>query len=185
MNSFLNTAINWYPGNGINLDLNAGWVHDFGNTSIYDMNNPFANNHVSDHIPHLHFPTNDENDRDFRWEDGWELLWMNTGKYPNGDPNSSPALGTYYAHGNQNSNNNDYSITNDAINPSNVPYFVLYNRYRGVIRLFANIWQGGSTNTNAQEWAVTMKYTDSDKFLNNISGIFRHAFGEALLLKRQ
>jgi hypothetical protein len=26
-----------------------------------------------------------EPERDFRWEDGWELLWMNLGYLPNGD----------------------------------------------------------------------------------------------------
>jgi hypothetical protein len=30
-------------------------------------------------------------DRDYHWEDGWELLWMNIGKSPNGDPYSASA----------------------------------------------------------------------------------------------
>jgi hypothetical protein len=122
VNSFVNGAINWYPGNGIQLDLNEGWVHDFGNANNYSMTNPFANNHNQ---THLWLPSNNENDRDFRWEDGWELLWMNIGKSPNGDPYSAPSLGTYFAHGNQNATNGNYAVTPDAINPSNIPYFVL------------------------------------------------------------
>ncbi len=42
VNSFVNSAINWYPGNGIQLDLNEGWQHDFGNTNNYSMTNPPA-----------------------------------------------------------------------------------------------------------------------------------------------
>jgi hypothetical protein len=76
VNSFVNSAINWYPGNGIQLDLSAGWEHNFGIANTYSMTNPFANNHNE---PHLWLPSSNENERDFRWEDGWELLKVNFG----------------------------------------------------------------------------------------------------------
>ncbi|MCA1750837.1 MAG: hypothetical protein LC670_03455 [Flavobacteriales bacterium] len=174
VNSFLNTGMNWSPGTSIQLDLNAGWTHPFGNASTYTMRNPFSNAHEANHLNSGIGIPSDQNLRDFRWEDGWELLWMNTGKYPNGDPYSTPPPGTYFAHGNQPPNAYDTPIL-DANAPPNVPYFVLYNRYRGTLRLFANVWQGQGSNTGPQEWSVTMKYTFDSQSDEKITGLFRHA----------
>jgi hypothetical protein len=52
------------------------------------------------------------------WENGWELLLMNMGVYPNLEP-----YGQTLAH-------------------SDVPYLVFYNRYNGIIRVFANYGNG-------------------------------------------
>lgn len=54
-------------------------------------------------------------ERDYHWEDGWELLYINTGYYPNGDTIDVA-----------NSNNiipNAYQVDNGY-----VPYIMLYNR---------------------------------------------------------
>ncbi|MFT6997745.1 MAG: hypothetical protein ACJAQ4_001499 [Cryomorphaceae bacterium] len=171
-NSFLNTHMNWSPGSSITLDLNAGWEHNFGNAGNYNMRNPFANNHDDNHLNSGLAP-GDELFRDWHWQDGWELLWINTGFYPNGDPYDDPSSGTYYATGNAPNNPSNPEIL-DAISPSNVPYFVLYNRYTGMVRLFANVWQNSLTSS-FQEWGITMKYTGFDLSNERVSGLFRHA----------
>ena len=78
-------------------------------------------------------------DRDYHWEDGWELLWMNLGYLPDftsiagPHPTGSPFKG------------NAYPAT-----PDNIPYFILYNRYRGIMRLVANVWDNRIKHQNIQ-----------------------------------
>jgi len=134
------------------------------------MTNPYGSDHAENHINET---PNDDTYKDYRWEDGWELLWINLGMHFNGDPLDDPSSGTYFATGNYSNDPNDPEITPE-IAPSNIPYFVIYNRYRGTLRLFANVWQD-NLNTSFQRVVVTMKYTDLSDFNGNITGLFRHA----------
>jgi len=134
-NSFLNTAVNWYPPTSITLDLSDNWSEPFGSSGDLNMTNPYGSDHAENHINQT---PNDDTYKDFRWEDGWELLWINLGKHFNGDPLDDPSAGTYFATGNYDNDPSDPEITPE-IAPSNIPYFVIYNRYRGTVRLFANV----------------------------------------------
>src|SRR5690554_6808631 len=134
------------------------------------MTNPYGSDHATNHINQS---PNDDTYKDYRWEDGWELLWINLGKHFNGDPFDSPSTGTYFATGNYNNDPSDPEIIPE-IAPSNIPYFVIYNRYRGTLRLFANVWQD-NLNPSFQRVAVTMKYNQVSELNQNITGLFRHA----------
>lgn len=101
------------------------------------------------------------------------MLWINLGKHFNGDPFDSPSNGSYFATGNYTNDPNDPEIIPE-IAPSNIPYFVIYNRYRGTLRLFANVWQD-NLNPSFQRIAVTMGYTEDSEYDQKITGLFRHA----------
>ncbi len=163
VNSFENTHINWYWPNNIVIDLNANWSHPItsSGSGTFPMINPFSSAMPSA-FSYLRNPTNPEW-RDYHWEDGWELLWSNLGYYPNGDPYLNPSSGTYF-----DQNNQTYNPT-----PSNIPYFVLYNRYRGVMRLFANVWFD-NLNQSFQDLRVTLRYTKASNDNRELSGLFRN-----------
>jgi hypothetical protein len=84
---------------------------------------------------------------EFHWKDGWELMYVNLGKFPNDDPSNIPAPGTFYY---------DYygqGVYNEVARPLTIPYFALYNRYRGLLRVFYSYWD---SNTLGQK-EVTVK----------------------------
>jgi hypothetical protein len=94
-------------------------------------------------------------DRDYKWIDGWELLWINTGRTPDGiemfttvprSPLPNP----------------------QSAAPTNIPYIVLYNKYKGVIRLFANVWFD-ATSRRYQTVSVALKFEEA-----NVNGMLRH-----------
>lgn len=93
---------------------------------------------------------------------GWELLWMNMGYYPDGSSILNPTVGSYYANHNE---------SYDPL-PSDIPYFILYNRYRGLMRIIANVWYD---NANYQNVEVVLKFPGSTKNSGNLTGILRHA----------
>jgi hypothetical protein len=126
-NPFYNT-FSWYPFNPIYLPQNGAfnigtvpWVN-----GQYIMTNPFNGGlpPMSMFVQALTQPS--VPDRDFYWQDGWELLWMNLGKTPDGIDISQTTAGS--------------PLNPSSAAPNNIPYFVLYNRYRGVVRIFANVW---------------------------------------------
>ncbi len=161
LNSMLNLW-SWYPPSNtpnFNLSLYDGWASDLTGPEL-TMNNPFFGVGSPTFI---HAQANQYQDRDWHWEDGWELLWMNLGVYPDGNESTSLTPGTYYG---------ENSIENYP-DPDNVPYFVLYNRYRGTMRVFANVWK---TNLvpNSQEFMVTLKFTENSFNSGGLSGILRH-----------
>jgi hypothetical protein len=126
-NPFYNT-FNWYPYNQISIPQNAAfnigtvpWAN-----GQYTMENPFNTGLPNASKLAEGITTPSVNERDFWWEDGWELLWMNLGVTPDGVNISTITPGS--------------PLTIASAAPNNIPYFVLYNRYKGVIRIFANVW---------------------------------------------
>lgn len=109
---YINSSFNWYQR--LSQNSLAPWVSD---NMIYDVTNSFGgpNYYISPFDPNGtpwaqgYFPTNYD-DMDFFPEDGWELLYINMGKFPNG------------------------TTTTTRINST--PYVVLYNKFRSIIRVF-------------------------------------------------
>ena len=109
VNSFLNTGFNWYnnPDDAIKIAVVSKWQQNlytqFQQGSFNDYYSMFWPWHRdmrgADFLhEYAYYPNGDPNeepnyndieeeDRDFRWEDGWELLWMNLGYLPNGIKN--------------------------------------------------------------------------------------------------
>ncbi len=163
-NSFLN-GFDWRWPKAIDVDLSQSWSHPLSNfNSVYHMVNPFDDAMGGD-FAYLQQPS-DPKHRDYQWEDGWELLWMNLGYYPNGDLLENPSDNTYFA-------NN--SIQASPL-PANIPYFILYNRYRGMMRIFANVWFD-NLNQSFQDITLTLRYLGNSKISENLSGVLRHASG--------
>lgn len=94
-------------------------------------------------------------DRDFRWEDGWELLYMNLGYTP--DLNRIDVVNPLSPLGIK------------GPNPNHAPYFVLYNRYKGTMRLFANVWFNSTTANKPQNVVATLQFNGRD-----VNGLLRH-----------
>ncbi|NEN23400.1 hypothetical protein G3O08_07795 [Cryomorpha ignava] len=159
INPYLN-AFNWYPPGNLQylINLDEGWEHNLVTSSTLPMNNPFVQ---SGDYTFIHAQSAITNNRDFHWEDGWELLWMNLGKYPNGSSAVGLASGSVFGENN---------ILHNP-NPTNIPYFVLYNRYRGVLRLFANVWKN-NLQPNYQEVLIGLQF-DQISITTGVSGILR------------
>ncbi|MBU6342593.1 MAG: T9SS type A sorting domain-containing protein [Bacteroidetes bacterium] len=157
VNPFLNKW-NWAASsNGqfllIPLNPQAGWlVPDFYNPSApLNMRSPFYDGF-------LQKPAGTPiADFDFHWQDGWELLWRNTGYLPNGQQ---------YQAGNSNSIVNAPLVLHNA----RTPYFVLYNRYNGKMRLFFNVFADLGTYNHVN---LDIGYLDLDQN-EHASGLFRH-----------
>ncbi|MFZ4797101.1 MAG: T9SS type A sorting domain-containing protein [Bacteroidia bacterium] len=187
-NPFLNT-FNWTPlgiGNTktdyIPIPFNTGWniagLSFSGN--IWPMKNPFNTGldaGLSKHAYYLYNQTigkdnngNDINanidveDRDFKWEDGWELLWMNLGTTPDGERIDAPHA-------------NGPFMTPQLPNPDQTPYFVLYNRYKGTMRLFANVWFNNTVSGRFQKIIPTLQFQPGDE-----NGLLRHTSSYDLAL---
>ncbi|MCA1761887.1 MAG: hypothetical protein LC664_02630 [Flavobacteriales bacterium] len=183
-NQFVPLANQWYPGNG--TDTHNPWLNQWswywsdGNPTIYRNNlnwdHPWEGDAPIVDMAHPYdaiMPEGFEYLRpagvhpdfyDYRWEDGWELLWMNMGYYPDGHPINDPATGSYY-----DNHNWDYEPL-----PSNAPYFAIYNRYRGILRLFANVWY--SAESTFEDIDVVLRFTTASSAPNNnLTGLLRHA----------
>src|SRR5690554_3359781 len=163
-NPFLNTQFSWYLDYGT-IFLYPGtnnWNHQWsGNPDSVAMLNPFSSSMPSQ-FSYLRPDGVSALNRDFRWEDGWELLWMNMGYYPDGYSISNPAPGSYYA---------NHQRSYDPL-PADIPYFILYNRYRGLMRVVANVWYD---NANFQNVEVILKFPNISKEDEQLTGILRHA----------
>ncbi len=165
LDPFLN-QFNWSPvsSNGsltdfIPVQYNTGF--NIANISLSSnqipMKNPFntgMDGGLSSYMSSVLGPS--VSDRDFRWEDGWELLWMNLGYTP--DLNFI----------NTSSSVSPLGVTGP--NPVHAPYFVLYNRYKGTMRLFANVWFNVTTANKPQKVMTTIQFND----VNHVNGLLRH-----------
>jgi hypothetical protein len=160
VNPFLNTW-NWGAHqNGafsaIPLNPSAGWqVPDFYNPAAQVlMQSPFYQGF-------LQKPGGTPiTDFDYHWTDGWELLWRNTGYLPNGQQYQAMVSN---------------SIVNSPLTLHNprIPYFVLYNRYNGKMRIFFNVF----ADLNAYNH-VNLDIGYIKKNANtNTSGLFRQGGG--------
>ena len=94
-NPWINT--NFYIGkldlgapSRIDLNNQINWSNDFlsaANTTLLKMKNPYTSEATfGARYDYLHPAGVDFEFRDYKWEDGWELLWLGTGYYPNGEP---------------------------------------------------------------------------------------------------
>jgi hypothetical protein len=128
------------------------------------MDNPFGSfNHVGAQSGFA------SEDRDFKWEDGWELLWMNLGYYPNGSIMDAAVPGSFI----------NSSL---APKPNHVPYFAIYNRYRGTMRLFSNVWFKPTDAIRYQDVVVRFGYNEIEAENDKVSGLLRHNGGYDLAL---
>lgn len=138
----------------IPLNPNAGWLitgYTGGNLS---MMSPYSVSMPSEYRYLSKSPNGGVDGVDKNWEDGWELMWMNTGFYPNGDSINV-------------ADTNRVIKTNYGLANPRTPYIILYNRYQGKLRIFANL----ITDYNAYN-KIRLKLEHPDK--QKASGIFRH-----------
>ncbi len=125
LNNFDFGLNNGFSFSDIFLNPSAGWsIPDFTSPAQFQMLSPFTpggvpgTSHLSQAVPFQN--------RDFHWEDGWELLYLGIGYYPNGHPlHIAPA--------------NSPISSPAAVYDSRIPYMIYYNRYTGLIRLFAGL----------------------------------------------
>lgn len=85
------------------------------------------------------------------WENGWELLSVNLGFFANGTT---------------------YTSQNITSGFSDLPYLILYNRYKGIIRVFANSGDGVAETSNG--WnaiKVNLEYENIPNYFP--TGMFR------------
>ncbi len=112
--------------------------------------------------PGIHFLN--DNEKDWHWEDGWELLYLNIGSLPNGTPIDQKSDPSMY-----------WNTDSEQPTANNSPYVVLYNRYTGLMRVFFSAW--GDDANNWQDVTVSLEFPDQNVNKRIISGIFRHAEG--------
>ncbi len=80
--SFLN-SFNW--ADPVTIDGSLHWDSKLGNGPI-PMSNPYTNS-GGKATEFIWYGANfNINNSDWHWEDGWELLYLNLGFLPNGDP---------------------------------------------------------------------------------------------------
>lgn len=80
--------------------------------------------------------------------EGWELLLVNVGRYP------------------------DNITALESVKYKSLPYIVLYNRYRGLIRVFVGMGPDKNIHENADALAVTLSFI-SNSGNNNMTGLLR------------
>lgn len=134
-NNYTNPWLNTFDigkNNGISFNLiklnpTAGW-DDAGLSSsdTLKMFNPFDIG-SSPNAPYLSNPSGNMLNRDWHWEDGWELLYLGTGFYPDGSPVNTfdPSRPVYES---------------QPVLNAKVPYMIYYNRYKGIIRVFVGVF---------------------------------------------
>lgn len=132
----------------VTLNPSAGWLVPSYTTGSQLMQSPY-------NLGYLKQPNGTPiKDYDYQWEDGWELMFMNTGYWPDGS---------------------EYDVANSAnmINHAvplasrKVPYLVMYNRYTGKMRFFFNVF---SKLGDFQNISLEIGYFSSPLG----SGVFRH-----------
>lgn len=140
------------------INSNAEWNRQFipvGSGTVA-FTSPFSSTMGTDYRYLWRATGIDPDELDWHWSDGWELMWIGLGNYPNGegleidDPNDPNWPGIDPAH-------------------EASPYFVLYNRYTGKLRFFGNHYQELGVNSTAQNVNLELRMTS-----DNYSGILRH-----------
>lgn len=146
----------WYANDGTALVDIA--IHDMFtlNPNHVSMTNPFSDQNANySHLVNVPFE-----DLDMLPEDGWELISVNLGSYPNGE------------------------VLTEQIPPqqsdySQIPYILLYNKYRGILRLFANSLTG--LQGGYESASITLRFENGEE----VSGLLRHNGGYDLALDQK
>lgn len=140
------------------INPGAGWqVPDWTSNITFQMSSPFTAGGAAGGS-YLTVPQTPFHARDFHWENGWELLWLGTGYYPNGEPIDVA------------NQNRIISQASSVLNPR-IPYMIYYNRYTGKIRLFAGLY----TDFGAvHSVSVDLKFNEIQVDQGRINGIMRH-----------
>lgn len=148
--------------NDIRLNPNAGWLVPDYTTENFTMMNPFIIG-ATPSAPYLAQPVTGFPNQDWHWEDGWELLWLGTGFYPNGDSLHVPPENSVFG-----VVENGFGLLEDRI-----PYIILYNRYRSIVRVFAGIF---APYGSVDDLSVSMVINESVPVGSNIpyNGLMRH-----------
>jgi hypothetical protein len=138
----------------IELNPNAGWsISTHSMFSPYSLNMPPEYNYLYT-IDNKVVPIDQ---LDWHWEDGWELMYLNTGYYPDGTEINNP-------------DPNSIINTSSTVANSNVPYFVLYNRYTAKFRVFSGLY---APFGEAQDIYMKLGYNLNGSKINPVSAIFR------------
>lgn len=153
---WLNT-FKWYDSQGLTLTQYV--LHD-----LFVINNQQLMSHpYSDQNPYSYLSSDpfgnsySIDELDMYPEDGWELISMNLGAYPNGqiltqlNPPQQTTLGE-------------------------LPYLLLYNKQRGILRLFANSLTG-LTNNTFDAVRISLQFATPSPTAGN-SGLLRHYNGK-------
>lgn len=134
----------------IPLNPLAGWASGVAPS----MKNPFSQGILPEY-EYLEDPIGGSVfDKDYHWEDGWEVMWLNTGYFPNGQ-------------GINTTNSSRIVVGPFSLANPRTPYIILYNRYQGKLRIFANLITDFNFYHDAR---VRLEHPS----LSNASGLFRH-----------
>ncbi len=148
-------SFNWYANDGVSLLQYA--LHDMlvENPNQFNMSHPYSDQNA---YSYLTYP--ELQDLDMYPEDGWELISVNLGSFPNGEllSEDTPALQSEY---------------------SEIPYLLLYNKQRGIIRLFANTLTGLMGNFDSVLITLGFESWNSE---SSTAGLLRHQKGFDLAL---
>jgi hypothetical protein len=142
--------------NSIQINPNAGWQVPDWTGGPFLMTNPFDG---SNGYEYLSKPGQLPGVKDYHWEDGWELMWLGTGYYPNGEEINTV-------------NTNRIVQTSSNLAHNRVPYMVYYNRYTGRLRIFSSIFTDLGTFGD-----IYTSIGHADGIGTTFSGTFRHVNG--------
>jgi len=150
--------------NGLNLNPNAGWDGNLTGITggVWKMASPFSSAmgaeygylfRIGNSIPTV----GDLQFLDWHPDRGWELMWMQTGYLPDGREINNPDPNSFLQ--------GPFGLVNNKL-----PYIILYNRYTGKMRLFANL----ITEFGQVDNIVTYIKYDRVTKGQDVSGIFRN-----------
>jgi hypothetical protein len=143
-NGEFKNSFNWIPidpQSQLYMDYNCTNMF-FGGTQISNMNNIMASNlSYYDYISDGPLPLN---------ENGWELLMVNLGRYPDDVTPLNP---------------NTFSA---------MPFVVIYNRYSGILRVFFQFGLDNTVGQGADAVEVMVSFTNSNK----MTGLLRLSKGQ-------
>jgi hypothetical protein len=141
-------SFNWFDNDGTSL-LNFFMYDMFSySPNQTSMSNPYSDvNSLYTHLSNQPLEL-----KDFRPENGWELISVNLGAFPNGELLSEhPPLQSNF---------------------SQTPYLLLYNRNRGLLRLFGNSLTG--LDNGFDHIVIRLYFADDNE---EVSGLLRHYNG--------
>ncbi|MCR9152743.1 MAG: T9SS type A sorting domain-containing protein [Bacteroidetes bacterium] len=168
INPWLNT-FNWSDTHAVGfkqipLAQNAGWRIANFTGFIPNMASPYEGGALGYH--YLRPPAVNFREGDFYWHEGWELLWLGTGFFPNGEEVNSDNPNRLISH-------------KSSVESASAPYIIIYNRYRGLLRVFISVFTDLGQYDNA---TIEIHFdTENNDYsstlpsnLTNLSGTLRH-----------